>query len=256
MPIVFCVRLMCGLMAALLVVCGCREPSGTHRSGSARLAGPTVSINPRFFRTQFWITLGLGGAVAVLTWDGPASWMFWWMVAVSALAFVGSVQWALEGAPGGKTTIVLLTGTLVAMLVRFAWDEPGLMADHLTSAALLGTTTTAMLMGHSYLIAPTMSMQPLLRLLAAMAIALVLRGVLAGVGFAQLSHLGPETKFWLPVRWGLTFVGPAILGWMAWQSAKIRSTQSATGILYVAVVFCFLGELTGLLLLTTTGQML
>ena len=28
----------------------------------------------------------------------------------------------------------------------------------------------------------------------------------------------------------------------------IRSTQSATGILYVVVIFCFLGELTGQLL--------
>jgi hypothetical protein len=40
---------------------------------------------------------------------------------------------------------------------------------------------------------------------------------------------------------------------MAWQTARIRSTQSATGILYVAVIFCFLGELTGQLLWSSTG---
>jgi hypothetical protein len=44
------------------------------------------------------------------------------------------------------------------------------------------------------------------------------------------------------------FVGPLGLGWMAWRCARIRSTQSASGILYVVVVFCFLGELTSLLL--------
>src|SRR5439155_1443881 len=39
------------------------------------------------------------------------------------------------------------------------------------------------------------------------------------------------------------------LAWMAWQAARIRSTQSVTGILYVVVIFCFLGELTNQLLL-------
>ena len=55
------------------------------------------------------------------------------------------------------------------------------------------------------------------------------------------------------VRWGLGFVGPLVLGWMAWETARIRSTQSATGILYVVVIFCFLGELTSQLLLSKTG---
>jgi hypothetical protein len=56
---------------------------------------------------------------------------------------------------------------------------------------------------------------------------------------------------WLPVRWLLGFLGPLALTWMAWQTAKIRSTQSATGILYVVVIFCFLGELTSLILRDT-----
>jgi hypothetical protein len=53
------------------------------------------------------------------------------------------------------------------------------------------------------------------------------------------------------VRWLLGFLGPLALTWMAWQTAKIHSTQSATGILYVVVIFCFLGELTSLLLRDT-----
>jgi hypothetical protein len=35
---------------------------------------------------------------------------------------------------------------------------------------------------------------------------------------------------------------------MAWQTLKIPNTQSATGILYVAVIAVFLGELTAQLL--------
>jgi hypothetical protein len=49
---------------------------------------------------------------------------------------------------------------------------------------------------------------------------------------------------WLGLRWMAGLVGPAILGWMAWNCARVRSTQSATGILYVVVIFVFIGELT------------
>ena len=50
------------------------------------------------------------------------------------------------------------------------------------------------------------------------------------------------------MRWAVGFAGVLGLTWMAWRTARIRSTQSATGILYVVVIFCFLGELTGQLL--------
>ena len=39
-----------------------------------------------------------------------------------------------------------------------------------------------------------------------------------------------------------------ILTFMAWHTLKIPNTQSATGILYAAVIGTFLGELTALLL--------
>jgi hypothetical protein len=43
---------------------------------------------------------------------------------------------------------------------------------------------------------------------------------------------------------------------MAWETARIRSTQSATGILYVVVILSFLGELTSQLLREKTGFVL
>jgi hypothetical protein len=128
------------------------------------------------------------------------------------------------------------------------------MAGDVTSAALLGAAVTAMLMGHSYLIAPGMSMTPLLRLIGAIGVAALARMAVDGYALARwttahpFSSLGNDFLLWLPLRWGLGFVGPLVLGGMAWQAARIRSTQSATGILYVVVVFCSLGELTGLLL--------
>ena len=65
--------------------------------------------------------------------------------------------------------------------------------------------------------------------------------------------LGTEAWLWLAVRWAVGLVAPLVLGWMAWESARLRSTQSATGILYVAVVCAFLGELLSLLLTRQTG---
>jgi hypothetical protein len=101
-----------------------------------------------------------------------------------------------------------------------------------------------------------------LRLLAGFGVALGLRVALASWGLCRwtethsLANLNDEAVLWLPVRWGLGFVGPLVLGWMAWQTARIRSTQSATGILYVVVVFCYLGELTSQLLHQQTGYAL
>ncbi len=68
-----------------------------------------------------------------------------------------------------------------------------------------------------------------------------------------LGNLGTETLLWLSARWLLGILAPLALGWMAWETARIRSTQSATGILYVVVIVTFLGELTSLLLLEKTG---
>ena len=50
------------------------------------------------------------------------------------------------------------------------------------------------------------------------------------------------------LRWSFGLLGVLGLLWMAWQTLKIPNTQSATGILYVAVIGVFVGELTGLLL--------
>ena len=79
-------------------------------------------------------------------------------------------------------------------------------------------------------------------------------------------HVARETWLDTLVSIGRWFVEPRIamaiftatlvLGWMAWETARIRSTQSATGILYVVVIVCFLGELTSQLLVEKTGYTL
>jgi hypothetical protein len=253
MPVDFCLRLALGMMACLLLL----SPAASARPAP----GQRPLAQPSYFRTQFLVVLALACGTLLLA-RSTADWpLLSILAATMVLACLGSVTWSLDRSPGGVTLVVLTIALLAAGLVLYESahvlegpDLAAMLAGSLSSAALLGTAISAMLMGHSYLIAPSMSLTPLYRLLAALAIALVARMLIDGwaaawwLGEHSLAGLEGDAVLWLPVRWLIGLVAPLVLCWMAWQTAKIRSTQSATGILYVVVIFCFLGELTGLLL--------
>ena len=87
--------------------------------------------------------------------------------------------------------------------------------------------------------------------MAARAAVAALDLILVAPGIGQSLRVGSRDAFdWslLGGRWLIGLVGPAIIAWMVWQAAKIRSTQSATGMLYVGVILTFFGELTAQLL--------
>jgi hypothetical protein len=241
---VFCLRLAFGLLASLLPLW-------------------PFPLNPRFYRAHFLTALGLTcGALIFLNQADLAVWCS--LLAALILCALGSMAWSLEHAPGGRALIVLGTLAAGAALFFFALipspdhtSLPLVLAEDFSSSALLGAATTSMLLGHSYLIAPGLTVRPLLRALLVLGACLLLRCVVAGAELwswteVSSSHsLDTEVVLWLAVRWTVGLVAPLVLGWMAWEAAKIRSTQSATGILYVAVICCFLGELTGQLFYAT-----
>jgi hypothetical protein len=239
---VFTLRLATGMIACLLLL-------------------SPAKINPRYFRTHFLTALALAGVALVFLPDDAVTWTLrGLLIAAMAVAFLGSVSFSLENAPGGMVLALIDAGLLTASLVLLGLGVapkdlgPVALAGDVTSALFLGATISAMLMGHMYLIAPTMSLSPLFRLLGVAGAALLLRVVADGLalwhwtGGNSFGNVGNDVLLELPVRWLVGFVGPLVLGAMAWQTARIRSTQSATGILYVVVILCFLGELTGLLL--------
>lgn len=243
----FCLRLAAGLLACLPLL-------------------PPAQVNPRFYRTHFLVALALAAVAAGFSYETAGAGVLAALGCAMVLSLAGFFCWSLEGAPLGRALVMAAALALAAALVLVetaaGWSGLGWrLAADATSAALLGSATTAMLLGHVYLIAPGMTMAPLRRLLAALLAATVARLALAALalwlwsstGGHSLFTLEDETVLWLPVRWGLGFAGPLVLGVMAWQTARIRSTQSATGLLYVVVIFCFLGELTGQLLQSTTG---
>jgi hypothetical protein len=245
----FCLRLASGLVAALL------------------LLSPMV-VPPRFFRVQYLTALGLLAVAWFFLRDVADPGLFAILAAGMIITFMGSVVWHVDGHPGHRLLLGLASIALLAALlwggqaVRGDKDTPWLAADDVASAAVLGAATSAMLMGHSYLIAPAMSLSPLYRLLGALGLALAARIVLACLGLywwtgrPAAGNLETEVLLWLGVRWIIGLAGPLVLGWLAWETARIRSTQSATGILYVVVILGFLGELTSQLLLAKTGAVL
>jgi protein NrfD len=153
----------------------------------------------------------------------------------------------------------ILTLVLQAIEVTSGWSVTTTaltIASFLTSAALLGTTCTAMILGHWYLVIPSMKVSYLQSIVKLHIVSLVVRVavVAAAIIVAVMTWepgLGPSFRhyvqsldgifFWMRVLFGLA--GPAVLAWLTWETAKIQSTQSATGILYVDLFTVVVGEL-------------
>jgi protein NrfD len=163
------------------------------------------------------------------------------LLGVAAIAGVTAViAQALEISNGASPTIAALT-----------------VASFVTSALLLGGACTAMILGHWYLVLPSMDVSYLQRIVDVHISSLVARIVVvaAAVWFAIASwrpeaDAGPSFRhyilsidgifFWQRVLFGLA--GPAVLSYLTRETAKIRSTQSATGILYVDFFTVVVGE--------------
>jgi hypothetical protein len=116
-------------------------------------------------------------------------------------------------------------------------------------AAATGGVFAAMILGHWYLVTPRLPEAPLVmvsrRLLWIVALQVILFvawvGFGAGPGAATGSSGGPFSALvgpwalfvWLRLLIGLVF--PLIVSWAALQTARTRSMESATGLLYIDV---------------------
>ena len=157
---------------------------------------------------------------------------------------------------------------LQALGVSATWSLPAralTVASFLSSAALLGGACTAMILGHWYLVIPSMQvthLQSIVKLhIASMVVrvAVVLAAVFVAVATWE-PGTGPSFRyymmsvsgifFWQRVLFGLA--GPALLSYLTWETAKIRSTQSATGILYVDFFTVVVGEVLAKYILLAT----
>jgi hypothetical protein len=226
-------RFNAGLAAILIVI------ALAFRYGAFGLVPADESQTDRFAL----LALDCAAAATVLYWATVGRMLAKIRPAIVAVAVLG-----------GLAAIVLQAIT-VSGDRSLAWQALT-VASFLTSAAMLGGACTAMTLGHWYLVIPSMQishLQSIVRVhIASMAARVVIVG--AAVWFA-IATWQPESGapsfrhyimsvdgifFWQRVLFGLA--GPAVLSYLTWETAKIRSTQSATGILYVDFFTVVVGE--------------
>lgn len=215
-----------------------------------------------FFRVHLWVVMGLNTLAALVAGTQSATPIMLLSILAALASYLGAVVWLYEARRPGLVLLYLvaalnflaaaglgsLPDSVAAWLMR--------AADILTGGLLLGLTLSAMFLGHWYLTTPSMKLRPLQKLIAGILLAAALRGLLCGAGlwWHTATDGWPSNLSWalIGLRWGAGLLGVAGLAWMTRQTLKIPNTQSATGILYVAVIFCFLGELSSQMLSSGT----
>ncbi|HVU89151.1 MAG TPA: hypothetical protein VHD36_17635 [Pirellulales bacterium] len=215
---------------------------------------PPRQVTSGYYRNNLYVLLGLNALAALAIGSSQSALGSPWPAIIAAvLSYVGAVAWLYEHSRLGLALLTAIAATdLAAAWLAIPATESmnarllvGL--DPATGGLVLGTTMAAMLLGHWYLNAPGMPLAPLVRLIGLLSIAVLLRALVCAAGLGlEIDTAGwPDVSeaLFLGMRWLGGLVGTAILAWMAWQTLKVPNTQSATGILYVAVITTFLGEL-------------
>jgi len=237
-------RMAAGLPFALIVGCA---------AWSFRTASSSAPIDPT-------LLLGLGGglcalALIVLSPTGPARpGRFRVLSALGGLLGIAAASLAatraLAGADPNAALPALATALIVLSQVLGCW--------------VLGSITLAWLLGHAYLTATTMTIAPLRHLSGMLAwgmVARVLFVVVSGglawwsVGGASPSVFARLEQAWLiaVLRFGVGLVAVGVFAYMVLDCVKLRSTQSATGILYFGSLMAYVGELAGQQLVREVG---
>jgi protein NrfD len=211
----------------------------------------------KFFRFNAGLAAVLIAVALAFQFDAmlavtEAALVIYWATVGRALA---KIRPAIVGVAVGAGLIAIV---LQALAVSAAWPISArvlTLASFLSSAALLGGACTAMVLGHWYLVIPSMQVSHLQSIVKVHIASMVVRVVVvAAAVFVAIATWqpgsGPSFRyyvtsvsgifFWQRVLFGLA--GPALLSYLTWETAKIRSTQSATGILYVDFFTVVVGE--------------
>ena len=254
----FLAHLGIGILLTLVFVS--REAGVKFFRFNAGLAAALIAVALAFRPTTAMGPAGLAAMVALVAAEGPTV-IYWASVGRGLASIRRPLVWI--GIGGG---VAALVGQAVASSPDHSLPMQVLtVASFLSSAALLGGACTAMILGHWYLIIPSMHvghLQSIVKLhIASMVVrmAVVTAAVFVGIELWQPA-LGPSFRryifsvggifFWQRVLFGLA--GPALLSYLTWETAKIRSTQSATGILYVDFLTVVVGEVLSKYLLLAT----
>ncbi|MEI7922348.1 MAG: hypothetical protein WCJ40_10600 [Planctomycetota bacterium] len=239
------IRIACGLVAWSAII-------------------PWRPIPVKFFRTQSLIALGFFVLGLLAGWSALSSvWIKSAWIGLVAGSYLASVAWGIGLPSVARKLCFLLMMVSVGILLWSGFEDLGPLESiaRFASAFWLGSTLTAMLLGHYYLTAPAMSIAPLMTLIYGMFACFGVRMVttLLPLILGQTSsgmQLDGFSVMWLGMRIVMGYAGTFLATYLSYRTASIRSTQSATGILYVALALLLFGELTSMLLGKTWGMTL
>jgi hypothetical protein len=182
-------------------------------------------------------------------------------VALYAYATIRShkqAAYALGGLAGVTGLAALFF--LARVAAEPTWGLPLVLASFVIGSLVVGFAGLGMTLGHWYLVTPRLPEKPLRELTGLLFIAIA-----AEAAFLVPALLLPHDKvvtsvdteitsnvfFYLRVGFGMAF--PALLAWMAYDSAGVKANQSATGLLYIAMVLVICGEVVAKGLMFTSG---
>jgi len=221
-----------------------------------RLAG-IIALTFSVLSLFFWVqraTISVNSVQAAL----------YGMVLIAALFYLPIVQLPLPQATRPMALSVgfgsiLLGAQLIVAPVPHPHFTVLILSACIGISALPGIALMDMLLGHAYLTASQMTMAPFRRLNLALLVLIIARAILA-IGVTMLLNAQhPIEMLWsiyglyILTRWLVGLLIPGIFVWMAHDCIKRRATQSATGILYVAGVLIFIGEIIALYLVRQIG---
>ena len=197
------------------------------------------------------------------------------LVLALVLLAAGSLLARAERVGPSRAALGVAALALGLLVASRAWVPPlagrGLPHAWLASGLLLGglffgAVVWAMNVGHWYLVSKTLPFQLLVRASQAFLALALIRVAWAGLVLALASRsAGPPGEalaslldpmrdgffFFSRVLWGL--LAPAVLAPFVLKTARMKSNQAATGLLYVALVFVMIGELLATYLTLRTG---
>ena len=227
----------------------------------AMLATPANVVSSGFYRVHLWVMMGANTLIALTLFSqrdsiSGTSQGITLATAIALFSYLGAVAWLYEHRRFGYVLLatVMVLALVASLIADFSIGNTTVTnfwiasLDTMSAGFLLGSTLTAMFLGHWYLNSPGMRLQPLQRLEMFMFIAVLLRVVVCGTGLWEegcFSFVSQDRILCLlALRWLAGLVGVALIAVMTWITLRIPNTQSATGILYVGVIFVLLGELT------------
>ncbi|GEM_PF-1221419 len=239
----------------------------------------------------FAFSLGAGWVVSLLfvAW-GKIPRKFFLMNAAFAALFTGTGGWLLWRGGAEAQVPLGVGGAFLALLLALlflpdgvaraclwlasaaslagivlATREPWSSAAAASGGIAMGTVLSTMILGHWYLAGPGLSFDLLVRASKVFLGSLVVRLLLVLVVLVVYQDLGTlggvasnssKAVFRSGVLWTRLVAGlaaPIVFAWMVWQCARIKSNQSATGILYATISFVLVGELLAQYYRTQTG---